>query len=210
MPGVTVCTRAHMWTLCVCVLENILLEFNTENKPKGQQTRQREGVHPCVVVCWERRGCGGKKNVFPLFLSAAGTELSDFSVNYPLHIMRRTQHAPRVWCGLEEFGPGKEAGPRWGSRPLESRIWRSLKTSLLNSTPSNKECMWRNEQNLKANRHSVRMCKRLLLEVINHIKYKKNKLVSVTAMQWITVTATVTVLIYQKRITRMGLGNGVR
>ncbi len=42
--------------------------------------------------------------------------------------------------GLEELRPRKEACPQ-GSCPWESRIWRSFKTGLLNSTPTEGECM---------------------------------------------------------------------
>lgn len=75
-----------------------------------------------------------------------------------------------VW---RSSGPGRKL-VLGGVAPWESRICRSLETSPLNSTPANGGCMWKNEQNVKANRHSAGMCKHLLglLGVINHTECK--------------------------------------
>lgn len=81
---------------------------------------------------------GEKKMCSPLCFSVCSgkTELCDFSVNYPLRGSRRghNTHNPVGGGGsvLEELRPRKEA------RPLGSRIWRSLETSLLNSTPADR------------------------------------------------------------------------
>ncbi len=157
MPGVSVYMGAHTWTLCVCLRKYAawIQHALKINRRVNKQDRERESVHVLLCVGEEERLWGKKKrkkekkSAFPsVFLSAAGTELSDFSVNHPLCVSRRG-HNTHPGFGLEELRPRKETRPR-GSCPWESRIWRSLKTSLLNSTPTNGERMWRNEAESKS------------------------------------------------------------
>lgn len=125
-------------------------------------TNKREGgsVSLCCCCCLCEKSWG-KKCAFPsVFLSAAGTELCDFSVNYPAEppslrvcvCVRapRTQHAPWVWFGEAQAQKGSSSS--WES-PLRVKDLEVTQDKLVkfNTHQWRMYCMWRNEQNRKAN-----------------------------------------------------------
>ncbi len=68
-----------MNSVCVCCGKYAL----KINRRVNKQDRERESVH--VLLCFGEEGLWGKKCAFPsVFLPAVGTELTDFTVNYPL------------------------------------------------------------------------------------------------------------------------------
>lgn len=166
------CTRG---LICVCLRKYVtrIQHALKINRRVNKQAKERRLSTCCCIS--RRRACG----VSPR-LSCLQWEQNLLTLNY-----LRTKHARRV-----QFGEAKEESSSLrGAR--ESRICRSFKTSLSNSTPANGDCMWRN---LKANRHSARMCKPslTLLEDISHIEYKGIWLLSaLTGLQCVTEKAIV-------------------
>lgn len=154
----------HTWThLCVSLKICCSNPTRSENKPQSQQTSQREeSFH--VLLCIEEESLWRFSLVF---LSAVGAELADIELS----------NEDKTWHAEFSLKKPRKKAHHWGGRG-ESMICRSFKTSLSNSTPANGDCMWRN---LKANRHSARMCKPslTLLEGISHSEYKGIWLLSV-------------------------------
>lgn len=143
----------------------------SENKPQGQQTRQREGVRPCAAdVCV--RVCGVKKICFPVCCRNRTLwlfcELSNISPVLCVCVCEsRTQYAPWVLFGGAQAQKGSLSSGEsvLGVKDLEVTQDKLVK---FNTHQWRMYSMWRNEQNLKANMHSAGIFKHLLLEVINH------------------------------------------
>ena len=179
-----------MWTLCM-LLRKYAASIQSAlkiNRRVNKQDGERESVH---VLLGERGGgCRVKENVLSLLFSCLQRENRTLWLLGELPavwITARTQHT-QPGAGVQFWrssGPGRKL-VLWGSR-----IWRSLETSLLNSTPADRRTYV--EEWAESKSEQSRSLKSSIM--LNAQIW----LCALTATPWITATTSLTGWIFFKQ-----------